>query len=305
MRSEDEVLALVRAKADALRSRRRRYITAVGSSAVALLVVIGVAAAADRHDEVAVMADIGDPRTGAPTASDGASSCDAGLPAMVEARKERAVRYAAAPSGAGSIAGPSHLADVLPNVNWAVPGEGTKPLNTRVVVGRVIDVADGVAVHRRPPADDPDDKVRGEEEVIGFGDSRAYLQTLTVTIDIEEVLAGPRAEKIVVEWHLLGRDAHLTPPVAKEDPGLVKCALREVARAVWFVSEDLPHYDDTTVGTATFAVLDQQRNLDFPFMHGEAERTWLGNLKNLDALRAEVAKPERSMRFHDGRYVPE
>lgn len=69
MRSEDEILALVREKADGLQRRRRRLIGASGGIAAALLLVLGVAVASTtgRPNETTVTADNGMGSTERPT----------------------------------------------------------------------------------------------------------------------------------------------------------------------------------------------------------------------------------------------
>lgn len=286
----------------------RRPRTVAVACAAFLLAALLIGCGTEAGEETAVAGDPSAETTAPadePVAAEAGTDCEpSSLTNWVASREKRAARYEGGSGAASSLAGPSRLADVLPNVKWEVPGEGTKPLNTRVVVGEVVDVRHGVGVHRRPPADDPTDQVRGDQEVISFDDDRAYLQTLAVTITVDETIAGPEAERIIVEWHLLGGDRQMSPPVAAEDPELVACALRQAGRSLWLVSEAFLHYDTSTIGTASFALLDAQEHLDFPLMHGEAERAWIGDLTTLSAVREEAAKPQRSMRYEGGRPVP-
>lgn len=203
---------------------------------------------------------------------------------------DRAALAANTTHAAGSFSpGYSRLTEALPNAKF----RDGQSVHDSVVVGTVAAVTDGAGYDetgKMPTAGRPG------ASVTSFDDPLADWRTLSVTVDVEEAVAGQKASQLVLSWPLMGNSAR------GEDKEAIQRALKGLGRIVVFstarpaapeylgIARDIP---DRQYG---IGVVASDGSLSFPFIGtgSEAqpdENTFMGSVDTLSELRAEAAKP--------------
>jgi hypothetical protein len=192
-------------------------------------------------------------------------------------------------TASGTYVGPSTLADSLPNVRH--DAFGGRPASRSVVVARVVKVGPGEGLYRER-RDDP----TSPEQTVSYDDKRAQYRTLSVTLNVEDVVAGTAGTTETVKWLVAGPNLPgngYRPQV--EDPEAVSAALRELGSSLWLLMGPDRILD---YGYRWVATIGSSGRLTFPFYEPDdpaARERWVGGLDTVDKVRAEGRKAERSV----------
>jgi len=191
---------------------------------------------------------------------------------------------------------PARLIDILPNVTKDVDGSTS---TDSVVVGTISSVVGEAGYEERYIPNTPRLGHPGAR-VTGFDDPQADWRTLRLTIDVEETLAGPRAERLEVSWSLGGNNHD------GDDADAIGRALKALGRVVVLstaqssdpaylgIKRNVPGRESCLLqvaadGTLT-APLAGGSHYETPIPDPAA---FLEGAETLDKLRAQVAKPKR------------
>lgn len=181
------------------------------------------------------------------------------------------------------------LVDTLPNAKAA---DGSS-LTDSLVVGVVAAVANGSGFDesgRPPSASSP------SARVVRFDDPDADWRTLKVTLRVDEVLAGPAARQLELDWPVMGNasQGEDATAIARGLKGLGTLAVLSLATPAG------PEYlglrrqvPDRQYG---IALVGKDGALSFPFINGTEgaavdARTYMGGVDTLPELRSAAAKP--------------
>lgn len=195
-----------------------------------------------------------------------------------------------------------NLSEFLPNVRHAFRDspDGGQPVTDSVVLGRVTEVARDrgfIETGRGATAGRPG------AGVTTYDDPAADWRTVRLTVEVDEVLAGPEVEALTVDVALMGN------ATTGEDDSQAECAFADLGAVALFSKANpggpeflgIPrHFPDEAFGVAE---VDTSGRLHFPFAAasraGRTSKAFTAEVDTVDALRREVSKPDRQV-LHDG-----
>ena len=196
---------------------------------------------------------------------------------------------------------PKDLAESLPNVHHALDFEpdAGRPVSDSVVLGRVVEVVRNRGLIE---SGHPGTARRPGAVATAYEDPAASWRTVRLTIEVDEILAGPSSTELAVDVALMGNVE------SGEDDRHVECTFEGLGDVVAITRGnpsdpeflDIPRqFPDEPFGLAT---VDPKGNLSFPFAPGGPGRTsddFLGAIDTIEQLRREARKPTRTV-VHQG-----
>jgi hypothetical protein len=203
------------------------------------------------------------------------------------AAEDRAVLVstASSPQTGSFFRGYTRLVQTLPNAR-----AGGESVSDSVVVGKVKSVEDSTGFVQGPPSTSPD-KASARRTL--FDDPLASWRTLRVTIDVDEVLAGPSVTTLAFDWPIMGST------VRGHDADAARRALLDLG-TVAVISEALAP-DAANLGIdrklrdpgVNLAVVASDGSLSLPLIEGGevAAISFLGGVDTVDELREQAKKP--------------
>ena len=196
---------------------------------------------------------------------------------------------------------PKDLRDSLPNVRHAMefdPDAG-RPLSDSVVLGRVVEVVRDRGFIESGQAGTAG---RAGAAATAYEDPAASWRTIRLTIEVDEVLAGPSVAELAVDVALMGNAE------SGEDDSHVECTFKGLGDVVAITRAnpsdpeflDIPRqFPDEAFGLAT---VDPEGKLAFPFAPGGPGRTsgdFIAGIDTVEQLRREARQPTRTV-VHQG-----
>lgn len=184
------------------------------------------------------------------------------------------------------------VAEMLPNTKHMIPGQRA-PLTMyeAVVVGRVVDVVPGTGFIETG-------NVASDESPLGptltaFDSPLAHWRTLQLTFRVERGIVGANPGDIVLDWAIMGSVA------SGEKADTIGSELRNLGQVVLFLdrsSASMAAPSGVKLIDRIYGIAQVKGNgaLSFPFLDKDTAAKFMAGVGTVDALAAEVAKPERT-----------
>jgi hypothetical protein len=198
-------------------------------------------------------------------------------------------------AGGAVVRSYERLTDFLPNVrhtSTADPERRETRVTDSVVRGTVVTVEEDRGFVEIGPA------TRGRPGAVAtdYDDPTAWWRTLRVTVQVEEVIAGPQSRRLTFYLPLMGSAAD------GEDGAAVARGLHDLGEIVLFSRPNPagPEYLGLTRKLPneplSLATVGDVGELDFPFADeedGPSAEEFMAGLDTLEELRAQARKPSR------------